>query len=521
MLIGQLTSALQAHGSGSSSPETDDPLRDPLGPDPLGGAELPPGPLISPANFDSVLGSPLDPPLAHSEVARLSPADEVAYLLPEAPPQERRPGARPQELPPADGPPSPTSSSLSGGWSPATITTAADATAVTATADGGDATEGPLLRRGGSVVKVVVPAYTGGGGGGGVGAAICPVACGGGGGGESVAKLAAAAPPIFAEPMEVSGGGGGGVVSQPRVRTASLAAGALGSPLGGRPSSPLNPAAGAGGGGAAMACGDGISPEGPLAINKRHAYRAVLAPLKVPEMYGAVTALAPSGRSCVPACADGGGTYSPKRQRTPTGFQFGVSPKHAATAAAFAVPTLVVASNPLKPLTSPPAAIRVSAGPPSTGAAPASPATASPATAGGSPPIPPANATGTEEPGVAAEAAAAAERDLLAQLSLQPTLLNTNSSTDDSMTAAVFADLWSPSPLSPKPSAVPWAPYSAPPAAPAPAVAAASPARALRKGTNTRSCPQLRKPPLPSPLNKRRTTRHSAVDGPASPTKGG
>ena len=108
-----------------------------------------------------------------------------------------------------------------------------------------------------------------------------------------------------------------------------------------------------------MACGDGISPEGPLAINKRHAYRAVLAPLKVPEMYGAVTALAPSGRSCVPACADGGGTYSPKRQRTPTGFQFGVSPKHAAGAAAFAVPTLVVASNPLKPLTSPPAAIQL------------------------------------------------------------------------------------------------------------------------------------------------------------------
>ena len=145
--------------------------------------------------------------------------------------------------------------------------------------------------------------------------------------------------------MEVSGGGGG-IVSQPRVRTAALAAGALGSPLGGRPSSPLNPAAGAGGVGAAMACGDGISPEGPLAINKRHAYRAVLAPLKVPEMYGAVTALAPSGRSCVPAGADGGGAYSPKRQRTPTGFQFGVSPKHAA----FAVPTLVVASNPLKPL---------------------------------------------------------------------------------------------------------------------------------------------------------------------------
>ena len=57
------------------------------------------------------------------------------------------------------------------------------------------------------------------------------------------------------------------------------------------------------------------------------------------------------------------------------------------------------------------------------------------------------------------------------------------------MTAAVFADLWSPSPYLLKPSAVPWAPYSAPPAAPTPAVAAASPARALRKGTNTRSCP--------------------------------
>ena len=419
MLIGQLTSALQAHGSGSSSPETDDPLRDPLGPDPLGGAELPPGPLISPANFDSVLGSPLDPPLAHSEVARLSPADEVAYLLPEAPPQERRPGARPQELPPADGPPSPTSSSLSGGWSPATITTAADATAAPATADGGDATEGPLLRRGGSVVKVVVPAYTGGGGG---GAAAPPSAR------SPAAAAAARASPSSPPPRRRSSPSHGGERRRrrrssrshacarrrwPPARSARPSVGALVA---------AQPRRGAGGGGAAMACGDGISPEGPLAINKRHAYRAVLAPLKVPEMYGAVTALAPSGRSCVPACADGGGAYSPKRQRTPTGFQFGVSPKHAA---AFAVPTLVVASNPLKPLTSPPAAIRVSAGPPSTGAAPASPATASPATAGGSPPIPPANATGTEEPGVAAEAAAAAERDLLAQLSLQPTLLNT------------------------------------------------------------------------------------------------
>ena len=88
------------------------------------------------------------------------------------------------------------------------------------------------------------------------------------------------------------------------------------------------------------------------------------------------------------------------------------------------------------------------------------------------------------------------------------------------MTAAVFADLWSPSPLSPKPSAVPWAPYSAPPAAPAPAVAAASPARAPQ-GDQHAIVPSARKPPLPSPLNKRRTTRHSAVDGPASPTKGG
>ena len=69
----------------------------------------------------------------------------------------------------------------------------------------------------------------------------------------------------------------------------------------------------------------------------------MLALLKVPEMYGAVTALAPSGRSCGMACATAAAPLEAPAHLT--GFQFGVSPKHAAAAAAFAVPTLVVASN--------------------------------------------------------------------------------------------------------------------------------------------------------------------------------